>query len=633
MSSSAVPGTDPGNTGGQADTKAPLLSSRNSARSPRKQEEKVAHDNAGEPAVAANPALKSNLMEITNLALQDRLKDVSQRTYQFASEIERLKTEANIAESEAIARYQHLQNELVRKEQTNKALTKHIQELTQMQIADKQAMKELIERTLKQAEQIFLEKEKKLLAKQQELVAELADLKQFQRIRADLLAELEATKAMMAANEARHQAQLENLERRFNLARERLEKEAAIRIAHSRETYKEEISRELDVESRFIRTENLRLAKELKFHEMTSQQFQKTAQELRQELARVKLDAELQGQRHEALARQSWKLKQENEQLTATVKSLEHALSSTTRDAALEQATWKAHAQRRIEQLEQELAETKRLLSERTHELKTIRVHAQNLLASRSELETFFADALAQVRQEIQAKQALERANAIKQRDRMVRDLALGNSASLKYEDITRLPPVPEPPASKHLDVRDLTPEQRYEIIRLMFARIRNSKMRIRNSKMAAYASSQRGTPGSVDQLQNGNPAAPELKQDILPMLTSSPSNEHASRPISAGRRAGRPASRGPALTWINSSPAFPQPATPSTTAPTPVTHASDDQESGHPPSNRVSQGASGSGSSFFITAGHIEDEQDSYIVRDEGDSDFNNRPFERIKS
>ncbi len=136
---------------------------------------------------------------------------------------------------------------------------------------------------------MFLSKERALLERQRDLLTEVTDLKLFKQMRADLLSELEVTKKAMRDSEQRHRLQLEELEKRFLAARDKLEQEAAARIARSRQVYKEEVGRELDVEGRFVRTENLRMAKELKFHGETSQHFQKACAKLTAELAELKV--------------------------------------------------------------------------------------------------------------------------------------------------------------------------------------------------------------------------------------------------------------------------------------------------------------------------------------------------------
>jgi hypothetical protein len=54
---------------------------------------------------------------------------------------------------------------------------------------------------------------------------EVSDLQVFKEMRASLVSELEATKATIADNEARHRAQLEDLEKKFVAARDKLEQE------------------------------------------------------------------------------------------------------------------------------------------------------------------------------------------------------------------------------------------------------------------------------------------------------------------------------------------------------------------------------------------------------------------------
>lgn len=75
---------------------------------------------------------------------------------------------------------------------------------------------------------------------------EIVDLRLFKQMRADLVAELDATKEAMKQTDIRHRQQVEELERRFNIAREKLEQEAAARIARVRQVYKDEVGKGKD---------------------------------------------------------------------------------------------------------------------------------------------------------------------------------------------------------------------------------------------------------------------------------------------------------------------------------------------------------------------------------------------------
>jgi Skp family chaperone for outer membrane proteins len=103
-------------------------------------------------------------------------------------------------------------------------------------------------------------------------------------MRAELAAELESTKQTILQNERRHKTQLDDLERKFIEAKQRLEQEASDRIAHSRQVYKEEVGKELDMESKQVRKENREMAQELKFHEETNARFQKLNTRLQSEV-------------------------------------------------------------------------------------------------------------------------------------------------------------------------------------------------------------------------------------------------------------------------------------------------------------------------------------------------------------
>jgi hypothetical protein len=119
-----------------------------------------------------------------------------------------------------------LEQEVKRKDMANKTLSKQLRELTQAQVAispsahtasldtqvaDKKLMKRHFEKTLKQAEKLFLEKESQLLAQNKQLMQEASNLSQFKQMRHELAAELEKTTEVIAQNEVRRNSRRENV--------------------------------------------------------------------------------------------------------------------------------------------------------------------------------------------------------------------------------------------------------------------------------------------------------------------------------------------------------------------------------------------------------------------------------------
>ena len=74
---------------------------------------------------------------------------------------------------------------------------------------------------------------------------------------------------------------------RYRAAKQKLEQEALDRIAHSRQVYKEEVGRELDMESKQVRKENREITKELRFHEERSNSLHEENGALRRKLRQL----------------------------------------------------------------------------------------------------------------------------------------------------------------------------------------------------------------------------------------------------------------------------------------------------------------------------------------------------------
>ena len=68
-------------------------------------------------------------------------------------------------------------------------------------------------------------------------ITQVTDLALFRKMRGELASELESTKEIIHKNERKHKAHLDDLERKFVAARQRLEQEANDKIAQSRKVF------------------------------------------------------------------------------------------------------------------------------------------------------------------------------------------------------------------------------------------------------------------------------------------------------------------------------------------------------------------------------------------------------------
>jgi hypothetical protein len=301
---------------------------------------------------------------------------------------------------------------------------------------------------------------------------QVSDLQLFKQMRAQLLEELEMTKNTIAFNEKKHKTQFEELEKKFLAAREKLEKDAAARIAHSRQVYKEEVGKELDMESKFVRAENLRMSKELKFHEETTSNLQKQNVKIQQEFAQLKLDISLLQQRDEEHSKRSLKLKKLVSEKDQKLQTLERCLAQTIHDFEAEMKGVQEARKKEVEELHRELALAKEAVGVKEKHLKGFRKYSSQLIRQRNDIEQFFLDALEQVKDEIRQKREEEFKHAKIVYAKTLRDLSTGvKFPHIKAQDPRLQPPVPP---SSSLDIKDLSHEDRDKVLRLLFARINN---------------------------------------------------------------------------------------------------------------------------------------------------------------
>ena len=158
-------------------------------------------------------------------------------------------------------------------------------------------------------------------------------------------------------------------------------------------------------------------------------------------------------------AKQGFRQSKEIKELSARVKSLERTLSTSVQTFEKEKDAIAKEDQRRISEVELDSAGLRQLVRLKTKEVSHMKRLAAIILQKRNEVETFLLDSIEFVKAEIGRRRAEEERAMPRSRGRLP---ALGASKP------SNLPAS----AEEHIDIRDLTWDDRERVLRLLFAKI-----------------------------------------------------------------------------------------------------------------------------------------------------------------
>ena len=148
-------------------------------------------------------------------------------------------------------------------------------------------------------------------------------------------------------------------------------------------------------------------------------------------------------------------------ELSTKVKSLERSLSTSVRDFAREKDSITQAEQKKIAEAELDSAGLRQLVRLKTKELAHMKRLAAVILQKRNEVETFLLDSIESVKVEIHRRRIEdERARPTKAR--------LPALVAVKPSNLPTS-------ADEHVDIRDLTWDDRERVLRLLFAKINNA--------------------------------------------------------------------------------------------------------------------------------------------------------------
>lgn len=362
-----------------------------------------------------------------------------------------------------------LNKEMLKRDVVNNNLQKFYHNSTAENSNEMKNLKAKFQQELERADKVFLEQEARLLARNKHLMQEVSELNLYRRMRHNLQLELDHTKRIIEENEKHHVQQLAELERKFDLAKEALQKEAEDRIAHSRKVYKEEVGKELDYESKLVRKANAEMEEELAFHESRTEDLLQSNQALELEAAAVKSELKQTNLKEHERSLRGIRQQKQLATLKSKIQSLEQALANTVRSFEQERNESRQKHLELVSTLARKIKQHEQLAELRDKELKSLRTHAGALLKHRNDLEVHFFEAIEQVKAELMHDWSLaQRTNQALQG----RQLDALGSESGPIANSNGRGSAGAGGAPRKATLRDFNKEHRDRVLRLVFAKL-----------------------------------------------------------------------------------------------------------------------------------------------------------------
>ncbi|KAL1514805.1 hypothetical protein AB1Y20_003891 [Prymnesium parvum] len=391
------------------------------------------------------------------------LEEYKLRCQDLRTENSSLKAEKDQHEADALQIISFLRRDAERKDELIDSLKNTIAQQREMFVQQRDEERETAAAERAAAEEEVSKaaavREKRL----QELEEELRDLKEFKERKAVLEEKLEQGEQERQDMEQEHKVALDSMERKFLEEKGRLQKEYKQMLAEMKKTSQEEAVERLDSSTKKILFENRRMAEELRLQVQETDELQKSKRTLEEENKKLRREVQLNEQSVKEYAKQGFRQSKEIKELNAKVKSLERSLSTSVREFEREKGSLAQADRKKIAEAELDSAGLRQLVRLKTKELGHIKRLATVILQKRNEVETFLLDSIETVKAEIHRRRAEEDRVSMRSKGRLPALVAAGRPSNLPTS------------ADEHVDIRDLTWEDRERVLRLLFAKINNS--------------------------------------------------------------------------------------------------------------------------------------------------------------
>ncbi|CAF3663922.1 unnamed protein product [Rotaria sp. Silwood1] len=335
--------------------------------------------------------------------------------------------------------------------------------------------------------------DEKLTRKESELEIirhELSQVKEFRKKKTQMQKELEEIKEAMISNEREHKDTVEKLEQKFFEEKMRLQQESNKKIEEIASRAQDEALKSLNETNRNVYKENVDLIDTLRMYKQELDEYQKAKEQLSRLIATTSNDKEL----NEILIKEKIEQVQKQNNLIKELKEkiqlLETSLTQFIQEFDIERKNILEQTHIKHESSRSEIIRLQRILELKTKEMNKVKKLAKIIIEQRTELETFFLDALQHVKKQIALNRLQYRKDAFNAyqnrmlnahhgqgdypRIRTFNETFHGYSTNSVFHDLeeatkwTNLGP--------EVDIADLTWEQKEQVLRALFIRMNTKK-------------------------------------------------------------------------------------------------------------------------------------------------------------
>merc|ERR1719219_2261623 len=301
--------------------------------------------------------------------------------------------------------------------------------------------------------------------------------------------EIETIKRALVQTTENHEQSIQQMERKFFDEKIKLEKEAGNRIAELAERAHSEAVRQLDVTTRQVYQDNVRLTDALSKHIEENNTIRKENDNLRDNSEKLQLEIATNEKtvKRKILEARFYKDKASDMQLT--VGKLDNELHQAIEYAEIDKSQALVVVSTQNEGLEQQVARLQRALELQSHDMRKLRRAANKVLKQRSDVEQFLVTALDHTRQEIRnSRNTYIKAMEHGYQEQMQRafrgeadypkvttfkkQLPHDKSTRSVYDKLSTADEFGD--ANQPVDISDMTWEQRERVLRHLFAQINN---------------------------------------------------------------------------------------------------------------------------------------------------------------
>uniref|UniRef100_A0A8C8SM15 Basal body-orientation factor 1 n=1 Tax=Pelusios castaneus TaxID=367368 RepID=A0A8C8SM15_9SAUR len=465
------------------------------AKKGAKAESKVEKESEAERA-KANMALWEARLEVTEISRAE----YREAARMLARNNKELVWQQHRLEKDTVEVISFLKKQDVEKEEQIAKLKQQLVDLKQ-QAQEENEKAEHYSGQLKDLEEKFSKKAREIGLIQ----LELKTIKEFRKKKAHMEKELEDIKENMRLSNKEHQETLGRLEKRFLEEKQRLEREAEKKIVMLAERAHHEAIMQLDSTGRAVFKENVRLQEALAYHLKEAEELQKIKKRLEEDKALLLQEKETNESLVQEKVRQVSQQKAEIQALQHKVERLEMALGHMTREFETEIQKTRHQALVQNQAGMVEISKLQQLLEMKDREMNRVKKLAKNILDERTEVESFFLEALEQVKHEIVSSRKCYKqvAQAAYQRKMMaafagkeeypkIRTFNSNvHSTNSVYKDLQEAEKWTNIQKGK-VDVGQLTWEQKESVLRLLFARMNvdeHSALPVVESRVIAWLS------------------------------------------------------------------------------------------------------------------------------------------------